>query len=57
MWEICTLGKTLFLLLLSRKSFCCTGSFPYPSISCKDLLLHVREGNRLSCPENCSEEL
>ena len=36
---------------------CTLGSFPYPSVSSRDLLSHVRKGNRLDCPENCSEEL
>ncbi|XP_065842447.1 tyrosine-protein kinase receptor torso-like [Oscarella lobularis] len=33
------------------------GCFPYPCMASKDLLLHLRSGNRLECPENCSKEL
>ncbi|XP_065842886.1 tyrosine-protein kinase receptor torso-like isoform X2 [Oscarella lobularis] len=33
------------------------GCFPYPFLASKDLLFHLRSGNRLECPENCSREL
>ncbi|XP_065844331.1 uncharacterized protein [Oscarella lobularis] len=36
---------------------CTLGSFPYPCVSSGNLLSHLRSGNRLTCPENCSAEL
>ncbi|XP_065841406.1 uncharacterized protein [Oscarella lobularis] len=36
---------------------CTLGSFPYSSVSTKDLLSHLRTGGRLERPDNCSEEL
>ncbi|XP_065844670.1 uncharacterized protein [Oscarella lobularis] len=36
---------------------CTLGSFPYPCISSGKLLSHLRTGNRLTCPENCSAQL
>ncbi|XP_065844363.1 uncharacterized protein [Oscarella lobularis] len=36
---------------------CTLGSFPYPCVSGGKLLSHLRSGNRLTCPENCSAEL
>ena len=57
MWEICTLGTLETLMICCPAIFDFTGSFPYPSISSKDLLSHIRNGNRLSRPENCSDQL
>jgi len=38
-------------------SLIATGGFPYPTISNVDLLDHLKKGNRLECPENCSPEM
>ncbi|XP_065841366.1 fibroblast growth factor receptor-like [Oscarella lobularis] len=36
---------------------CTLGSFPYSAVSTKDLLSHLRAGERLARPDNCSEKL
>ncbi|XP_065844505.1 uncharacterized protein [Oscarella lobularis] len=36
---------------------CTLGSFPYPCVFTRELLSHLRSGNRLSVPESCSTEL
>ena len=56
MWEICTLGELISAVFFLR-DFCILGSFPYPCVSGGKLLSHLRSGNRLTCPENCSAEL
>ena len=56
MWEICTLGE-LNSAVFYLPHFCLLGSFPYPCISSGKLLSHLRTGNRLTCPENCSAQL
>ncbi|XP_065844501.1 uncharacterized protein [Oscarella lobularis] len=33
------------------------GSFPYPCVLSERLLSHLRSGNRLTCPENCSIDM
>ncbi|XP_065842855.1 uncharacterized protein [Oscarella lobularis] len=33
------------------------GCFPYPCMTSRDILLRLRKGDRLDCPENCFEEL
>ena len=57
MWEIVTLGICFVYYILYLKANFFTGCFPYPCMASKDLLLHLRSGNRLECPENCSKEL
>ncbi|XP_065840047.1 uncharacterized protein [Oscarella lobularis] len=36
---------------------CTLGGFPYPCISGRNFLSHLRGGNRLTCPKSCSKEL
>ncbi|XP_065840044.1 uncharacterized protein [Oscarella lobularis] len=36
---------------------CTLGGFPYPCISGRNFLSHLRGGNRLICPKSCSKEL
>ena len=56
MWEVFTLGR-YNRFFCSKDIFSLLGNFPYPCISSRDLLLHLRKGNRLSRPGNCCKEL